>query len=100
MTKWVYSFGADHNEGGADMRNLLGGKGANLAEMAAIGLPVPPGFTLTTEVCTAFYQNRRKYPNDLSPQVHEALGRPEKAQGPKFGNKPQPPPVPVPSGAR
>ena len=53
MSKWVYSFGAGHNEGRADMRNLLGGKGANLAEMASIGLPVPPGFTLTTEVCTA-----------------------------------------------
>ena len=65
MNKWVYSFGAGHNEGGADMRNLLGGKGANLAEMAGIGLPVPPGFTLTTEVCTAFYKNQRKYPNDL-----------------------------------
>ena len=69
MTKWVYSFGAGHNEGGADMRNLFGGKGANLAEMAGIGLPVPPGFTLTTEVCTAFYQNQRKYPNDLDGQV-------------------------------
>ena len=62
MNKWVYSFGAGHNEGGADMRNLLGGKGANLAEMAGIGLPVPPGFTLTTEVCTAFYKNNRQLP--------------------------------------
>ena len=60
MTKWVYSFGAGHNEGRADMRNLLGGKGANLAEMAGIGLPVPPGFTITTEVCTAFYENDRQ----------------------------------------
>jgi pyruvate, orthophosphate dikinase len=100
MTKWVYSFGAGHNEGGADMRNLLGGKGANLAEMATIGLPVPPGFTLTTEVCTAFNQNRRKYPNDLSPQVHEALGRIERAQGLKFGNKHKPLLVSVRSGAR
>ena len=100
MTKWVYSFGADHNEGGADMRNLLGGKGANLAEMAGIGLPVPPGFTLTTEVCTAFYQNQRKYPNDLSSQVHEALGRLEKAQGLKFGDKHKPLLVSVRSGAR
>ncbi len=62
MTKWVYSFGAGRNEGRADMRNLLGGKGANLAEMASIGLPVPPGFTITTEVCTAFYENDRRYP--------------------------------------
>src|SRR5690242_12596137 len=100
MTKWVYSFGAGHNEGGADMRNLLGGKGANLAEMAGIGLPVPPGFTLTTEVCTAFYQNQRKYPNDLSSQVHEALGRLEKAQGLKFGDKHKPLLVSVRSGAR
>ena len=100
MTKWVYSFGAGHNEGGAGMRNLLGGKGANLAEMAAIGLPVPPGFTLTTEVCTAFYENQRKYPNDLSAQVHEALARMEKAQGLKFGNKHKPLLVSVRSGAR
>ncbi len=100
MTKWVYSFGAGHNEGGADMRNLLGGKGANLAEMAGIGLPVPPGFTLTTEVCTAFYQNQRKYPNDLSSQVHEALRRLEKAQGLKFGDKHKPLLVSVRSGAR
>jgi pyruvate,orthophosphate dikinase len=100
MTKWVYSFGAGHNEGGASMRNLLGGKGANLAEMAGIGLPVPPGFTLTTEVCTAFYQNQRQYPNDLGTQVHEALGRLEKAQGLKFGNKHKPLLVSVRSGAR
>jgi pyruvate,orthophosphate dikinase len=100
MTKWVYSFGAGHNEGGADMRNLLGGKGANLAEMATIGLPVPPGFTLTTEVCTAFYQNQRRYPNELNPQVHEALTRLEKAQGLKFGDKHKPLLVSVRSGAR
>src|SRR5579859_990836 len=100
MSKWVYSFGAGHNEGRADMRNLLGGKGANLAEMASIGLPVPPGFTLTTEVCTAFYQNQRQYPNDLSSQVHEALGRLEKAQGLKFGDKHKPLLVSVRSGAR
>ena len=100
MNKWVYSFGAGHNEGGADMRNLLGGKGANLAEMAGIGLPVPPGFTLTTEVCTAFYKNQRKYPNDLSGQVQEALGRLEKAQGAKFGSKHKPLLVSVRSGAR
>ena len=61
MTKWVYSFGKDKTEGQADMRNLLGGKGANLAEMAALGLPVPPGFTITTEVCTAFYENNSQY---------------------------------------
>src|ERR1700744_1989319 len=100
MTKWVYSFGAGHNEGGAGMRNLLGGKGANLAEMAGIGLPVPPGFTLTTEVCTAFYQNQRKYPNDLAAQVQEAMARLEKAQDLKFGNKHKTLLVSVRSGAR
>src|SRR6516225_9789868 len=100
MAKWVYSFGTGHNEGGADMRNLLGGKGANLAEMAGIGLPVPSGFTLTTEVCTAFYQNQREYPNDLRPQVHTALDRLEQAQGLKFGNKQRPLLVSVRSGAR
>src|SRR6185437_1908517 len=71
-----------------------------LAEMAGIGLPVPPGFTLTTEVCTAFYQNQRKYPNDLSSQVHEALGLLEQAQGLKFGDKHKPLLVSVRSGAR
>ncbi len=100
MTKWVYSFGAGHNEGGADMRNLLGGKGANLAEMANIGLPVPPGFTLTTDVCTAFYQNQRKYPNDLGGQVHQALDQLQKAQALKFGDKHKPLLVSVRSGAR
>ena len=87
MTKWVYSFGAGHNEGRADMRNLLGGKGANLAEMASIGLPVPPGFTITTEVCTAFYDNDRKYPDDLKPQVDAALALVEKAVGLNFGDQ-------------
>src|ERR1700761_5981538 len=98
MTKWVYSFGADHNEGGADMRNLLGGKGANLAEMASIGLPVPPGFTITTEVCTAFYDNDRTYPDDLRGQVTDALARVEKAVGLRFGDKAHPLLVSVRSG--
>jgi pyruvate,orthophosphate dikinase len=100
MNKWVYSFGAGHNEGGADMRNLLGGKGANLAEMAGIGLPVPPGFTLTTEVCTAFYKNNRNYPNDLGSQVRDALAHLEEAAGLKFGDKRRPLLVSVRSGAR
>jgi pyruvate,orthophosphate dikinase len=100
MAKWVYSFGAGHNEGGTDMRNLLGGKGANLAEMAGIGLPVPPGFTLTTEVCTAFYKNNRAYPNELAGQVNEALSRLEKGQSLKFGSKHRPLLVSVRSGAR
>ena len=100
MTKWVHSFGAGHNEGRADMRDLLGGKGANLAEMASIGLPVPPGFTITTEVCTAFYNNDRRYPDDLTPQVKQALTRIEQAVGRRFGDQHKPLLVSVRSGAR
>ena len=100
MTQWVYSFGAGHNEGRADMRNLLGGKGANLAEMASIGLPVPPGFTITTEVCTAYYDNGQKYPDDLAQQVRAALGRVEEAVGNRFGDHHRPLLVSVRSGAR
>ncbi len=99
-TKWVYSFGAGHNEGRAEMRNLLGGKGANLAEMANIGLPVPPGFTITTEVCTAFYANDRHYPAELEAQVRDALARIEAAVGLRFGDKNKPLLVSVRSGAR
>jgi len=100
MTKWVYSFGAGHDEGGAEMRNLLGGKGANLAEMARIGLPVPSGFTITTEVCTAFYDNDRQYPADLREQVRAALANVEKAVGLEFGSSTNPLLVSVRSGAR
>ena len=69
MAKWVYTFGDGKAEGKADMKNLLGGKGANLAEMANLGLPVPPGFTITTEVCTYYYANEQSYPDDLKAQV-------------------------------
>ena len=100
MTQWVYSFGAGHNEGRAEMRDLLGGKGANLAEMASIGLPVPPGFTITTEVCTAFYKNDRNYPPELKPQVRAALARIEQAVGRRFGDQNRPLLVSVRSGAR
>jgi len=100
MTKWVYSFGAGHNEGGADMKNLLGGKGANLAEMAGIGLPVPPGFTITTDVCTHYYDHHQTYPSDLKTQVAEALHRVEKSVGLTFGDKHKPLLVSVRSGAR
>src|SRR3982074_657691 len=72
--KWVYRFGTGKAEGGAEMRNLLGGKGAGLAEMANLGLPVPPGFTITTEVCTAYYAGNKTYPKDLARQVEAALG--------------------------
>ncbi len=99
-TKWVYSFGAGANEGTVEMRNLLGGKGANLAEMARIGLPVPPGFTITTEVCTAFYDNDRAYPDGLREQVRAALGVVEKAVGLDFGSASNPLLVSVRSGAR
>ena len=99
LTKWVYSFGAGAEEGGAEMRNLLGGKGANLAEMARIGLPVPPGFTITTEVCTAFYDNDRQYPAELREQVRVALARVEKAVGLEFGSSANPLLVSVRSGA-
>ncbi len=100
MTKWVYSFGAGHNEGRADMRNLLGGKGANLAEMASIGLPVPPGFTITTELCTEFYRNGRTYPADLEAEVRAALALVEAAVDCQFGNPEKPLLVSVRSGAR
>ncbi|PYD73213.1 pyruvate, phosphate dikinase [Novacetimonas hansenii] len=100
MTKWVYSFGNGLNEGRAEMRNLLGGKGANLAEMASIGLPVPPGFTITTEVCSAFYDNGRKYPDDLHAQVGAAMQRIEEAMGLRFGDADAPLLVSVRSGAR
>ena len=101
MTKWVYSFGAGHNEGRAEMRNLLGGKGANLAEMASIGLPVPPGFTITTEVCTAFYHNERNYPDDLDAQVRRRTRpRSRRRWGCRFGDTHKPLLVSVRSGAR
>ena len=100
MTRWVYGFGGGHNDGRSDMKNLLGGKGANLAEMASIGLPVPPGFTLTTEVCTAFYDNNRRYPDELEAQVKAALAHVEAAVGQKFGDPNNPLLVSVRSGAR
>ena len=73
MSKWVYTFGNGKAEGDASMRNLLGGKGANLAEMNKVGLPVPPGFTVTTEVCTYYYNNNHTYPADLKEQVKKLL---------------------------
>lgn len=100
MTKWVYTFGKDQNEGNATMRNLLGGKGCNLAEMASLGLPVPPGFTITTEVCTYYYDNGRQYPQELVAQVEFALACVEKSTGMAFGGKENPLLVSVRSGAR
>jgi pyruvate,orthophosphate dikinase len=100
MTKWVYHFGGGSAEGRADLRNLLGGKGANLAEMSSLGLPVPPGFTITTELCTEFYANAKKYPNDLAAQVEAGVAHIEKIVGLKFGDAKAPLLVSVRSGAR
>ncbi len=98
--KWVYSFGGGKAEGRAGMKNLLGGKGANLAEMANLGLPVPPGFTITTEVCTAYYENDRNYPKELRGQVEAALAQVGKITGKLFGDSKNPLLVSVRSGAR
>lgn len=98
--KWVYSFGGGAGEGDASMKNLLGGKGANLAEMASLELPVPPGFTITTEVCTAFYENDRQYPDGLTTQVEAAIAHVGKAVGRVFGDTEKPLLVSVRSGAR
>jgi len=98
--KYVYFFGGKKAEGKAEMKALLGGKGANLAEMVNIGLPVPAGFTITTEVCTAYYKNNKKYPKELDKQVKTALAKVEKEMGAKFGDKVNPLLVSVRSGAR
>ncbi len=100
MTKWVYTFGDGKAEGDASMRNLLGGKGANLAEMNVVGLPVPPGFTVTTEVCTYYYNNNHTYPADLKEQVKEAVVGVEKIMGKKFADANNPLLFSVRSGAR
>ena len=100
MTKWVYTFGDGAAEGNADMRNLLGGKGANLAEMSRVGVPVPPGFTITTEVCTYYYENNHTYPADLKDQVLAALAGIEAKMGKKFGDPKNPLLFSVRSGAR
>jgi pyruvate,orthophosphate dikinase len=99
-TKWVYSFGGGSSDGSAAMKNLLGGKGANLAEMASLGLPVPPGFTLTTDVCTAYYDLEESYPDGLDAQVDEALKALEQKTGKIFGDADNPLLVSVRSGAR
>ncbi|MDG1522728.1 MAG: pyruvate, phosphate dikinase [Hellea sp.] len=100
MTKWVYSFGGGQAEGNTAMKNLLGGKGANLAEMASLGLPVPPGFTLSTDVCTSFYDNGNKYPDKLSAQTNDGLKTIEKITGKLFGSNSNPLLLSVRSGAR
>src|SRR5512135_2200063 len=97
--KYVYSFGGGKADGKADMKDLLGGKGANLAEMSVIGIPVPPGFTITTEVCAAYYENGKKLPEALKPQVQAALQQVEKQIGAKLGDPANPLLVSVRSGA-
>jgi len=99
-SKYVYFFGAGKADGNAKMKELLGGKGANLAEMTSIGLPVPAGFTITTEVCTEYYKNQQNYPESLAAEVAENLAAVEKLMGKKFGDAKNPLLVSVRSGAR
>ncbi len=96
MAKWVYLF----KEGNAGMRNLLGGKGANLAEMTGLGLPVPQGFTVTTEACTQYYEDGRQINDEIMGQIMEAMAKLEEMTGKKFGDKENPLLVSVRSGAR
>src|SRR3979490_3066388 len=98
--KWVYLFGNGRADGKAEMRNLLGGKGAGLAEMSNLGLPVPPGFTITTELGAHYYDNKNSYPGDLTLQVEKALAQIEQTVGAKFGDVKNPLLVSVRSGAR
>jgi pyruvate,orthophosphate dikinase len=98
--KNVYFFGAGKAEGKAEMKNLLGGKGANLAEMCNLGIPVPAGFTITTEMCTVYYENKRKLPAELTKEVNAAMAKVEKIMGKKFGDPASPLLISVRSGAR
>src|SRR5476649_2758335 len=100
MEKYVYYFGDGHAEGNARMKDILGGKGAGLAEMTNIGVPVPPGFTISTEVCTYFYAHDKSYPTELKKTVAENLAHVEKSVGRKFGDQSKPLLVSVRSGAR
>ena len=100
MSKWIYTFGNGSAEGESGMKELLGGKGANLAEMSSLGLPVPPGFTITTEACNWYYANDEEYPKELDDQMVAALGTIESATGRKFGDAESPLLVSVRSGAR
>ncbi|TVR16825.1 MAG: pyruvate, phosphate dikinase, partial [Planctomycetota bacterium] len=99
-SKLVYSFGAGKSDGSAALKNLLGGKGANLGEMARRGFNVPPGFTITTEVCTAYYKNKKKYPQQLAGQVKAAIAKIEKQLKKGFGDEKNPLLVAVRSGSR
>ena len=100
MNKWVYIFSKEQTDGEAKMLDLLGGKGANLAEMSKLGLPVPPGFTITTDVCNQFYKNDKKFPEDLYDQVSRAINQIEELVKNQFGSNQNPLLVSVRSGAR
>ena len=100
MAKRVYTFGKGINEGRAEMKNLLGGKGANLAEMSNLGIPVPAGFTITTDVCVEFYKNNKQFPSGLAKEVETALKKVESSMGAKFGDPANPLLLSVRSGAR
>jgi pyruvate,orthophosphate dikinase len=99
-SRWVYAFGGGGADGDASMKNLLGGKGANLAEMSSLGLPVPPGFTITTEACVHYYSNEKQYPAELKEQVAAGLAKVEQITGKTFGDAANPLLVSVRSGAR
>ena len=98
--KWVYTYGNGKAEGNPSMKNLLGGKGVGLAEMTSIGVPVPPGFTITTEVCTYYYEHDHQYPTTLDEQIFKAMNNIEEIVGKKFGDEADPLLVSVRSGAR
>src|SRR6185436_5685187 len=98
--KSVYWFGDGKADGNSTMKDLLGGKGAGVAEMTNAGIPVPPGFTITTEVCTRFYENGKKFPKDAEPEMWKTLERVEKSTGMKFGDAANPLLVSVRSGAK
>src|SRR4249919_3262838 len=98
--QWVYTFGGGKAQGRSGMKDLLGGKGANLAEMANLGLPVPPGFTITTAVCTHYYANSQKYPKELEKQIDAGLAHVARITGRQFGDRTNPLLVSVRSGAR
>jgi pyruvate,orthophosphate dikinase len=100
MAKYVYTFGAGKAEGSTKMKNLLGGKGSNLAEMSSLGIPVPPGFTITTEVCTSYYENEKTYPAELEVQLDKAVKTTERIMGKRFGDPADPLLFSVRSGAR
>ena len=98
--KYVYSFGDGTADGKADMKNLLGGKGANLAEMNLLNIPVPPGFTLTTEVCTEYYKNNSSFPDGLYIEIKECISKVESIMKTRFGDESNPLLLSVRSGAR